>query len=135
MLKMIVRFACVGALALLGAGCATVSNLPPEQEVTQLANQRWAMLVQGDWSSAYKQLVPSYREVRDLRQYRNGFAGSVRWVRGEVVSAQCEVDKCQLRVKLTTEVPLARRPGDTLDTYFDETWLNVAGRWYYYQAP
>lgn len=123
-------------LAGLGlAGCASLEKGPPEQVVTKLANERWKFLVAEDWNKAYELLVPSYRSLHSLNEYRNSFARSVRWVGGEVVAANCEAVKCTLRVQITTLLPLARRPGETISTNVDETWLLEDGKWYYYQAP
>lgn len=137
-LKMFNRLAC--AAAVLGAvtlqGCATGgSTVPPELQVTRKANERWKDLVAGEWSRAYAKLVPSYRELHDLTEYKKTFKGDVKWVGAEVASTTCEPEKCNVRVKLTVELPMARRPGETLSTYIDETWLHDQGNWYYYQAP
>lgn len=123
-------------LGVLGLqGCATLDQGPPEQVVTQKANQRWKALVAENWTQAYGALVPSYRSVHSVDDFRKSFAMSVRWVDGEVVSAACEEAKCTLRVKVTTLLPFARRPGETISTHVDETWLLESGNWYYYQAP
>lgn len=116
-------------------GCATVEQRPPELVVTERANHRWKALVAENWAQSYGVLVPSYRAVHSVDDYRKSFAMSVRWVGGDVVSATCEATKCSLRVKVTTMLPFSRRPGETISTHIDETWLLENGKWYYYQAP
>ncbi|MFY3382638.1 hypothetical protein [Paracidovorax sp. MALMAid1276] len=120
--------------AMLLAGCATTAATP-EAQVTQLANQRWVHLVAGDWAKAYAMLTPSYRKLHDVKDYQSQFKGAVQWRKAEVASATCEAEKCDVRVELTVTSPFGRGKGDTISTFFNETWLKEDGRWYYYEKP
>lgn len=121
--------------ALVLQGCATAPPALPEKVITQLANQRWQHKLDGDWDKAYAMLTPAYRALRTRADYQKQFSGAAAWKNAEVVSAACEPEACKLRVTLTLATPLARRPGDTLSTTFDETWLRQGGSWYYYEQP
>lgn len=125
----------VAALLALG-GCA--SNAPagsPEQVVSQLAQQRWVHLLDGRWAEAYAMLTPAYRALHTQREYQSGFKGAVQWRGAKVIEATCEVDKCEVRVELTVQNPMARRADDTFSTNFTETWLQDGGGWYHYEKP
>lgn len=128
-----------GAVALVAAmvalsGCAT-TVMTPEQQTSQLASQRWGYLIDGRWQKAYDMLTPAYRNLHDLREYQSQFKGAVQWRRAEVASTTCEAEKCEVRIELTVASPFGRGKGDTISTFFTETWLNEGGRWYYYEKP
>lgn len=127
-------FAVAALLAL--SGCA--SNSPagmPEQVVAQLAQQRWAHLLDGNWADAYAMLTPAYRALHTQREYQGGFKGAVQWRSAKVVATTCEAETCEVRVELTVQNPMARRADDTFSTNFTETWLKDDGRWYHYEKP
>lgn len=124
----------LAATALLAAGCATTADAP-DQQVSRLANQRWGYLIDGQWQKAYDMLTPGYRNLHDLREYQSQFKGAVQWRRAEVAQATCEAEKCDVRIELTVASPFARGKGDTISTFFTETWLKEDGRWYYYEKP
>lgn len=128
------RCAAVLAAVLALAGCAT-AVATPEEQVTRLAQERWAHKINGDWKSAYAMLTPAYRQLHDQREYQSQFKGGVNWLRAEVASTTCEPQKCEVRIGLTVTSPLARGKVDTITTFFNETWLNEGGRWYYYEKP
>lgn len=128
------RCAAVLAAVLALAGCAT-AVATPEEQVTRLAQERWAHKINGDWKSAYEMLTPAYRQLHSQREYQAQFKGAVNWQRAEVASTSCEPQKCEVRIALTVTSPLARGKGDTIHTFFNETWLNEGGHWYYYEKP
>ena len=122
------------AASLVLAGCAA-TNATPEQVVAQRASERWVHNINGDWKSSYEMLTPAYRQLHSQREYQSQFKGAVNWVRAEVANVTCEPEKCEVRMALTVTSPLARGKGDTITTFFNETWLNEGGRWYYYEKP
>lgn len=122
------------ATALLVAGCATTVGAA-DQQVSKLANQRWGHLIEGQWQKAYDMLTPGYRNLHDLREFQSQFKGAVQWRRAEVAQATCEAEKCDVRIELTVASPFGRGKGDTITTFFTETWLKEGGRWYYYEKP
>lgn len=128
------RCAAVLAAVLALAGCAT-AVATPEAQVARLAHERWAHKINGDWKSAYEMLTPAYRQLHSQREYQSQFKGAVNWQRAEVASTSCEPQKCEVRIGLTVTFPLARGKGDTIHTFFNETWLNEGGHWYYYEKP
>lgn len=128
------RRAMAATVVMALAGCAA-TTATPEQQVATLAHQRWQHLVGGEWQKAYNMLTPAYRQLHDLRHYQSGFSGAVQWKRAEVATVACEPERCEARIELTTASPFARRPGETISTFFTETWLLEEGRWYYHEKP
>lgn len=127
----------IAAVALLAlSGCASTTPAgPPEQVVAQLAQQRWAHLIDGNWASAYGMLTPAYRALHTQREYQSSFKGAVTWKSTKVLSTTCEPERCEVRMELIISNPLARRTDDTITTNFTETWLQDGGRWYHYEKP
>ena len=125
------------AVALLAlSGCASTTPAgTPEQVVAQLAQQRWAHLIDGNWASAYAMLTPAYRALHTQRDYQSSFKGAVTWRSTKVTATTCEPEKCEVRMELTISNPMARRADDTITTNFTETWLQDGGRWYHYEKP
>lgn len=125
------------ALALVALyGCAsTTPTGTPEQVVAQLAQQRWAHLIDGRWADAYAMLTPAYRALHAQREYQGTFKGAVTWKSTKVLDTACEPEKCEVRMELTISNPMARRADDTISTNFTETWLQDGGRWYHYEKP
>jgi hypothetical protein len=130
----------VAAAALLAlAGCATApGGAPtgaPEQVVAQLAQQRWAHLIDGRWAEAYAMLTPGYRSLHTQREYQNGFKGASTWRSVKVNAVSCEPERCEVGIELTVANPLARRGNNTFSTNFTETWLQEGSHWYHYEKP
>ena len=61
------------------AGCASLSTKTPEQEVAELAQQRWDLLVNGDFDKAYQFTQPGYRALASVDDYKKRFGGAGRW--------------------------------------------------------
>ena len=118
------------------AGCASLSTKTTEQEVAELAQQRWDLLVNGDFDKAYQFTQPGYRALASVDDYKKRFGGAGRWKAAKVLGATCEADRCSVRIHLTTinRVPGFTRSLPELSTHFDEVWLRDEGRWWYYQA-
>lgn len=125
------------ALALLG-GCASLGG-KAEDQVKALANQRWQHLIAGDFDKAYEMATPSYRQLRDVRYYRNKRTLTpVKWLAAEVVNVSCEpaeaATKCSVRIKLDSK-PLVRTKFDgILSAGIDETWVYENGRWWMFET-
>lgn len=74
-------------LAACGAGQPEAS---PEQRVTDRAEQRWAALIDGDFTGAYAFLSPGYRANITQRQYMGRFGGAVAWREATVAGVECD---------------------------------------------
>jgi len=130
--------AATAASLLLLSGCASLGSTP-EDQVKALANQRWQYLIAGDFDKAYEMATPSYRQLRDVRYYRNKRGVTpVKWLAAEVIKAECvpakEPTKCTVRIKLDSK-PLVRTKFDgVLSTGMNETWVYENGRWWMFET-
>lgn len=121
-------FICAATLV----GCAALPATTPEDLVSQRAKARWEALLAGDIDGAYTYLAPSYRAVRDLKQYRATISGAVQWKAVEVVGVSCKQEACTARVRIDFVFPAA--PG-VYKSHYDEQWVVEDGSWWFYQKP
>lgn len=127
------------ALALAAAtlvGCASTATTPatpPEQAVSERAQQRWDRLVAKDFDKAYTYLTPSYRGLKTPAQYANTFSNGASWQSAKVDKVTCEsAERCTAAVKIEVVV-LARGFTKPLESTLYETWLLDEGQWWFYQ--
>ncbi|MDR0274977.1 MAG: hypothetical protein LBI48_06500 [Burkholderiaceae bacterium] len=119
--------------ALWLAGCAVFAPQTPEEAVTQRSQERWAAMIAGDFDHAWTYTQPGYRAVVRQRDYvkRFGSAGQPKAV--QVNKAECEAERCALRVTLTSKILLPGFRGQEVTVGIDEIWVREDGQWWYYQ--
>jgi uncharacterized protein YchJ len=129
------RAAAAALSALVLAACATVSGTPEEQ-VAQLAQQRWDALIKRDFDAAYDYAQPGFRAAVPRESYKNRFGSAGQWKAAQIHSVTCEAERCIARIYLTTAVmvPTFARDIPETSTYFNETWVRDEGRWWYVEA-
>lgn len=125
--------AAASIVSLVTVGCATMESTP-EQAVTKRANDYWAARASGDYAKAYQLLTPSYRKLRTQEQFRSQFGSGAAIKGGEVYKAECEPEKCTVRIKITASPALMNVKVGTISTFVDETWLLEDGRWWRHQG-
>lgn len=112
-------------------GCATQSSkLTPEERVAALSQKRLDALLAGDLKKAYGFLSPAYRSGVTFSRYSAFVAGVGTWKEAEVKSVNCEEQLCKVAVGLTYKSPMVK---EVLTTTLNERWLNIDGKWWYYQ--
>ncbi|WP_156382597.1 hypothetical protein [Acidovorax sp. Leaf160] len=122
-------FACVSTLL---AGCATFGG--PESAVKSRANDFWQARLEGRPDKAYQLTAPSYREVRDLQQYRVRNAGlGAKAV--EVERVTCEAERCVARIKMAVVPPIVAMNMAPIEMYSDDVWVLEDGNWWHFEAP
>lgn len=128
-------------LALLVSACGTTGSTrtkvpqTPEEAITQRAQERWKLIVAGDFKSAYEYLTPGARAVMSLDAYagRLGMA-QIKWTGSTVDWVKCEdADTCQAQVAVDTLITVpgtgqGQVPGQTR---LVESWLRSDGQWYF----
>ena len=128
-------------LALLLSACGTTgpartkAPTTPEEAITQRAQERWKLIVAGDFKAAYGYLTPGARAVMPLDAYtgRLGMA-QIKWTGATVEWVKCEdADTCQAQVAVDTLVTVpgtgqGEVPGQTT---LVENWLRSDGQWYF----
>ena len=105
-----------------------------EDAVTR-AQQRWDLLIAGDYSSAYEYLTPGYRTTVSAEQYDARLkTRTVKWLAAEAHRAECELEGvCSVEVTLDFEVQMPI-PGIGKQRSFQpltEKWLLDDGVWYF----
>lgn len=125
--------ALLGALVLATSGCALLAPKTPEEQVAARAGEFWKARTTGHLDKAYALTLPSYRQVRSLKQFtmQFGAGGSIQSV--EVTKVTCEKEKCTAKMKLGVKPALIGMDLGTISTYLDEVWLLEGGQWWHYQ--
>jgi hypothetical protein len=113
-------------LAVVLAGCASVAPQPPEGIVKAKAQERWDVLVKGDFGAAYAYLSPGSRQVMSEKDYvarlRKDF-----WKSAKVESVTCATaDACEVSVTIQYEFQ-----GRRTTTPLHENWVREGSEWWY----
>ena len=135
------KFVCLPFMLLsFLAGCATTgggasgeAKLAPEELVAKRAEERWGLLIKGDFDRAYEYLSPAYRTSTPLSLYKAPLKAGL-WQRAQVMGVECEQAKsiCVAKVKVT--ISYHHRYGVfTNDSVLAETWFIADGQWWFTQ--
>ncbi len=124
------------ALILL-AGCATAPPVSDEEAsariVEELAEARWQAIMERDFEKAYEFYSPGYRDTTGLREYdRDMSRRPFRYLSAEVQPAECEGDRCQVRVRVTYQAvgAPAGQHRVRLTQDLTETWVRLEDQWW-----
>lgn len=129
----------LAAAGLLLAGCSP-SDPPTEaapadgEIVMERAQARWDALVTGDHETGYGYYSPGFREQMPLVDFTIDMRSRpVQWVAADVLSADCDGDRCTVETEVEYRVPSApaqmsgmgnRRP-------IEETWIRIDDAWWF----
>lgn len=120
-------------IAALLTGCASQPR-EPEDAVTR-AQQRWDLLIAGDYVGAYEYLTPGYRSTVSAEQYDARLrTRTVKWLAAQAHEADCEAgDVCSVTVTLDFEVvmPVFGIGKQRSFQPLKEKWLLDDGAWYF----
>lgn len=106
----------------------------PQTQVRQLATERWQALLAKKWDVAYQYTTPGFRKVRTLDEYRVRVSSvPVRWESAEVLRADCETERCVVRIKLNTRPLLPPFNKTPIESGIDEIWVQQDGRWWIHE--
>ena len=113
------------------SGCAIFDNRPPEQVVADRAQERFDLLMQGEFEKAYRYATPGYRATNTVDQYAADFGGVSMWLEAEVGEVSCplleEVLVCDVVTLISYNAP---RMGYVQTTQVPERWIKVENSWY-----
>ena len=118
-------------MSLVGA-CATVDSGPPEQVVSKRSVERAALLMQGDYESAYLFSTPGYRSLESVNDFTARWLGAAMWEEASVAKVVCDgepVERCQIALAVSLQMPSA----GLVTTHLQETWVLSKGNWYLFQ--
>lgn len=117
-------------LAVVLAGCASISPMKPEEAVSIRSQLYWSAIIAGKWDEAYSYTSPAYRLAVDAFHYRKKHDGFVKYQQAEVITSTCEeADVCKVAVRLNVIIMDAKMV--TVKT-IEERWLKDSGQWYRY---
>jgi hypothetical protein len=128
------RGATVGVLVLasLLAACGSAPKqpqVPPEQAVRALAQERWNALIAGDVPKVYGYMSPAAREALSLEAFR----GAIRvgfFQKADVVKVECQPDVCDVQL----QVAYVYR-GSSVVTPVRESWIRSGDGWWHVFKP
>jgi hypothetical protein len=105
----------------------------PEDAVSQRANERWQTLIDGDFSSAYSYLMPSYRAIVTEQAYLNTFKDNpVIWTTANISKIICESERCTVSLHLATSMRTSKNSTTIREVVgvSNETWIKEDGQWW-----
>ncbi|MBU1354325.1 MAG: hypothetical protein KKB95_20885 [Gammaproteobacteria bacterium] len=118
------------------AGCATMGNQTPEQQVEARAATYWKARASADAKTAYSLLAPAYRNLNSEQAFIRQHGAGANVKEAGVAKVSCESqERCTASISLTAK-PLV--PGLNLPlvtAYLDDTWVLEEGQWWRFQAP
>ena len=108
------------------AGCASLAPQAPEATVRARAQERWDLLVKGDFEKAYAFLSPGSKQVQGEKDYvarlRRGF-----WKSAKVETVTCaSADACDVGLSIEYEFQ-----GRRTTTPLREKWVREGSEWWY----
>ena len=130
-LKRGMRAAIYGVL-LFTSACASLDKGPPEQVVSQRSVERAALLMRGDYESAYLYSTPGYRSLESVNDYTARWLGAAMWEEARVAKVACQgepVERCQIALAIGLQMPNV----GLITTHLQETWVLSKGNWYLFQ--
>ncbi len=124
-------------LVLLLLSCARVEVVEPTLDGLKIrAEQRWQLLIDGRFESAYEFETPAYKSVVNNKQFRREFGGIADgWREIQILSA--DVSDNEEPVTGTVKLSLiydfyfdgAEDPWQEGRSVFEEQWVFVEGKW------
>lgn len=124
---------CVATLS--GCAATTVDAQKPEQVVGKRVQERWDLLLKGDYAKAYAYLTPAERVVLSQQSYVNRFGDGAKWLSAKFDSVTCEsAERCTAVVKLETLV-VARGFSSPISSKISEIWIKDENSWWFHQNP
>ena len=117
------------------SGCALLTPLTDEEQVSKLVLQRWEATLAGDHEKAYGFAAPSYRSVAELQRFKlKNSAASVVKDGVKVHSVKCEAAACIAMVSMQYYLPFggSGKPGSIGNSAYEERWVKEDGRWWFY---
>lgn len=115
-------------LAVTLGACTTVSpvKMSPEQAVMARAQERWNLLIAGQFEKSYDYITPAGRSTLPMAIYRSRISGG-SWKGAKVTGAVCEPEVCEVTAILDVDV-LPNLPHRQPIT---EKWLLDGEKWWY----
>ena len=137
MYRMHISFmAFVVATALVG--CSSLQPKPPEEVIAERALAQARYLIDSDYESALRYVVPSYQNSARSRFDEADFTGSDTWTEAELGRNRCDEglapDRCEVRLLVYggPAAVLGSSRGFNEPWTWDMVWIKIGGEWYQY---
>ena len=117
-------------------GCSALQPKPPEEIIAERALAQVRHLIDSDYESALKYVVPSYQGSARARFYPADFSGSSTWTEASVGRIRCdealEPDRCEVRLMVYggPAAVLGNSRGYRVPWAWDTVWIKINGKWY-----
>ena len=130
------------AIALLPMACSNQATRPEaassaEEVVEQRALDRWKLLLDGDYLSAYKYMSPGFKSITPADVYSADLRRSaVKWQDAELLNVDCpDSERCVVEMLVRSTVRNMLKGVDEADfeSAITETWIRLDDSWYYSQ--
>ena len=121
-------------LTLAACGPSGPDEKDPQEVVTELAQQRWGLLLERDFEAAWDFKSPGFREMTFRQDYAMEMARRpVRWLTAEVSAVECEPEVCVVTIEGTYQAPGARHGLNRMELprVTEERWIRVDGQWWH----
>ena len=110
-------------------GCAALDSRPPQEIVRERSQQRWDLLVKGDFDAAYEYLSAGSKKITEKKNYapmlKQGF-----WKSAAVEKVDCpNSETCEVGVMIEYEFK-----GRRTKTPLREKWIREGSNWVYVQV-
>jgi len=115
------------------SGCAGIGvDSSPEAKqkvVSQRAEARWQLLINGDFTGAYEFLSSGSKATTSLEMYKSRMRPG-GWRQASVEKVDCEAEVC----RVTMEITFDRKQMKGIEMPLQETWIIEKGSaWYVYR--
>lgn len=125
--------------ALVLTGCSLSGNtLPVEQQVEKRVSEQMNAFINEEYEKAYSYMSPGYREKKSFPEFGSDFAGMVDLLEFEILSVDCQEERCQVSVKRKQNMPdfIAETTSGEPFPFIvvtKQTWVFNKGQWYHYK--
>lgn len=116
------------------APMAEMSSETSEDSLVLRVLERWRLLVERDFGSAYDYETPSYRAAFSIGQYQSRFGSDVAWIGARVAEVRMSDDAVKAGVAVDVEFKVLLPGTDTILTdtrRMKEKWLVADGQWWH----
>ncbi|RYH61654.1 MAG: hypothetical protein EON54_09945 [Alcaligenaceae bacterium] len=118
------------------AGCASIGQQTPEQNVEKRAATYWKARASADPRTAYSLMAPAYRGLKSEKDFVGQYGAGAPVKETGVAKVTCESEvSCTARISLTAKPAIPGLNMPLITTYLDDKWVLEDGQWWRFEAP